>query len=195
MLINPEGAQTTVLLHGFAENADTIYGNLQDVLPKEHRIIVPNGIFPMPPRIQHTKGMRFSWYFYDKKSDHYYISYDIPAGIIAGLLSGLDRETPVDFIGFSQGGYLAPFCGLTYPNTRKAVCINASLRLEKSPRLPDFPVHCLNGEHDDLVDARLAEERFARFRLQGLKGSFQVVPDAGHTLDDSILLKLKNTLD
>ena len=194
LLFNPEGRGTSVLLHGFAQNADMIYRSLGSVLPKEHKILVPNGIFPLVSRIQKATEMRFSWYFYDRQKDHYHIPYDIPASIIAGLLSNLSIREPVDFIGFSQGGYLAPFCGLAYGNTRRSLCINSSLRLEKAPSLPRFPVHCLNGGCDELVDARLAEERFKNFQSQGLRGSFRSVPDAGHSIDEHISAAVEDIL-
>ncbi len=51
---NQECVDAVVVLHGFAESAEIIYEKLKQVLPKTKQIIIPNGIFPLPKKVQDT---------------------------------------------------------------------------------------------------------------------------------------------
>ena len=187
---NKECVDAVVVLHGFGESAEIIYKKLKQVLPKTKQIIIPNGIFPIPRKVQDTYNLRFAWYFYDHKKDYYFIEYDIPANIISNLLTELKINSKVTFLGFSQGGYLAPFCGMVYENTEKVITLNASLRLDKSETFPCFPIYCLNGDSDNLVDPYLAQERFEKFKTKGMKGAFELIAETNHEINDNMLFSL-----
>ncbi|MGK7876043.1 MAG: hypothetical protein AB4426_22905 [Xenococcaceae cyanobacterium] len=191
---NKECEDAVVVLHGFGESAEIIYEKLKKVLPKNKQIIIPNGIFPIPQKLQYTYNLRFAWYFYDNKKDYYFIEYDIPANIISNLLTELKINSKVTFVGFSQGGYLAPFCGMVYGNTEKVITLNASLRLEKSESFPCFPIYCLNGDGDDLVNPHLAKERFEQFNSKGMKGAFELITETKHKINDNMLFSLAKFL-
>ena len=183
-----------VLLHGFYQNAQKIYQILGKDFASDKQLIIPNGIFPLVSKIQNTSDICFSWYFYDSKNDDYYISYDIPAKVINNLVNILEIKGCIHFVGYSQGGYLAPFCGALCKKTQQVICVNSSLRIEKLDTLPTFPIHCLNGENDSIVDPVLARGRFDDFQSRGLKGSFQLSPDSTHQIDNRLRSKIKELL-
>ncbi len=191
---NQECVDAVVVLHGFAENAEIIYEKLKQVLPKTKQIIIPNGIFPLPKKAQDTYNLRFAWYFYDPQKDYYFIDYDIPANIINNLLAQLKINSKVTFVGFSQGGYLAPFCGIVYENTEQVITLNASLRLEKFESFPYFPIYCLNGDGDNLVDPYLAKERFEKLTSKGMQGAFELITETNHEINDRMLFSLRKFL-
>ena len=179
-------SETIVLLHGFGENAERIYRSVGPYLPSDKQLIIPNGLFPLAFRGQKRLHPVFAWYFYDKERDEYHIPYNIPARVVGNLLEEIGIRGEVQFIGYSQGGYLAPFCGQQYKQTKQVLCVNASLRIEQLDAIPYFPIHCLNGEEDPIVDSVLARKRFEFFRKQGLTGSFQSLPHCQHDLNERL---------
>ncbi len=186
--------EAVVLLHGFCQNAQKIYQMLGKDFPSNKQLIIPNGIFPMVSRMQNTSDMFFSWYFYNRENDDYYISYDIPAKVINNLLNELNVKDSIHFVGYSQGGYLAPFCGVLCDKTIQVICVNSSLRIEKLNALPVFPIHCLNGSKDAIVDPLLSKERFEYFQSKGLRGSFQLLSNSTHKIDGRLCSKVKSLL-
>ena len=190
----PDRLKAVVLLHGFCQNAKKIYRILGKTFSSDKQLIIPNGIFPISFQMQNSSDMSFSWYFYDRTNDNYYISYDIPAQVINNLVNTLEIKGDVYFVGYSQGGYLAPFCGVLCKKAQQVICINSSLRIEKLNTLPSFPIHCLNGGKDPIVDPLLAQKRFDDFQSKGLKGSFQLFPDSTHQIDGILRSKVKELL-
>src|SRR5690606_20601885 len=118
-----------IFLHGYAQNGNSFYNDIKDALPANCAVLIPNGPFPMPGQTRTIDDLGYAWYFYDAPSDQYYIPYTIPADLLKSLVENLklqDREKII--VGFSQGGYLAPFVAEVLTNIRHVVCINSSFR-------------------------------------------------------------------
>src|SRR5262249_30506365 len=101
-----------VLLHGYEESGSRIFEKLKDAMPEDAAVLAPNGPFPIPRRSDGGYRMGFSWYFYDASTDEYFIDMEIGVGFVTRLVEELGLSAlPTTLIGFSQGGYIAPFVG------------------------------------------------------------------------------------
>lgn len=185
-----------IFLHGYAQNGNSFYKDIKDALPEDCAVLIPNGPFPMPGQTRTIDDLGYAWYFYDAASDHYYIPYTIPAGLLKSLIESLglqDREKII--VGFSQGGYLAPFVAEVLTHVKHVVCINSSFRhdyMKKTEK--EFLVHGINGADDNLVDPTLARERHEKLSSLNRQGEFTLIPDTKHRINNAILKKLKDYL-
>ena len=184
-----------LLLHGYAESGTHLFNNLVDLLPGDATILAPNGTQPIPKKNQDHWSLNFAWYFYDNVSGKYFIDYKIPALYIKNLLQALGlEETPVTLIGYSQGGYLAPFAALELQQVEKVVGLCCSYKHEMLPQKLPFPIYGLHGEDDLLVDPQNASNCHQQLILKGNEGQFQLIPNQGHRLTPQFLKHLKQYL-
>lgn len=182
-----------VLLHGYGQNARGILKLLEDVIPSECSLLVPNGPFPLPTKARTAESLGFAWYFYDSSKDEFYIPYSVPTQLITGLLTALNlNQKKVIVLGYSQGGYLAPFVGEKIQNLEMVISINASFRYEFMEEKRDFPIHAINGKVDDIVEPLLAKQRHEKLIKMGHRGNFHLVDDSAHRIDDNIKAVLKS---
>lgn len=185
-----------IFLHGYAQNANSFYNDVKSALPAECAFLFPNGPFPMPGQTRTIDDLGYAWYFYDAPSDQYYIPYTIPAGLLKSLIEQLgqiDREKII--IGFSQGGYLAPFLAEVLTRVKHVVSINSSFRNDFMQQTNnEFLVHAINGADDNLVDPNLARERHQKLKSLNRMGDFSLIPETKHRINDGILEKLKTYL-
>lgn len=187
-----EPGEVIVLMHGFAESGARLYAELERVLPEEARIISLNGPYPVPVRKEQRVG--YAWYFYYKKE--YIIAPQAAATFVADGLGGLLPEgIPVTIIGFSQGGYLAPFAASRVKNLRRMIIINGEYLVDEWESPPLCPVAAIHGTEDRVVPIGDGESTFSRMLARGGEGEFHPVQGAGHFIDDRLLGKLKEVMD
>jgi predicted esterase len=201
VLERPEGASRVfVLLHGFNQSGLRIFEKLRPCLPATAAVFAPNALFPMLDRGA-GDGLRvgFSWYFYDGRVDEYFIE---PESAVEFVLSGLEayglNDLPVTWIGFSQGGYLAPFCAARHLRTERVIGINCEYLIDEvldqpQGRLP-FRIDAIHGALDETVREESGRQSFERFRAHVKAGEFYSIPDSSHRIDGAILAKLLELL-
>ncbi len=194
----PTGKSIIVLLHGYSESAVKIYKRigrgLSEKIP-EASIIALNGLYPLPkhfpldstPKDDEELISGFAWYFFDQRKNEFLIDYHIPVQTICSYLNQINsKKLPTSFIGYSQGGYLAPFVGLSYPFTSQVLGINCSFRFdiikEKFQEIP-FALNEIQGSEDQVIDTQLCSERFKALKEHfQSRGEFQWV-EGNHWLD------------
>lgn len=206
--------EVILLLHGFCEKGATIYKRLGDkinqLLNNNHQdvlILAPNGLYPIlkehpfGPASGHNKKAEnllrgYSWYFYHQSSDSFLIDYKVPAETLGHWINNiLPSELPVTIVGYSQGGYLAPFVGLELKNPKKIIGVNCSFREEMLPKVPYFPMYLIQGREDRVIDTELSYLRFEKIKERGLReGEFIWVPDQDHKLTKEISQVVLETL-
>ncbi len=150
---NDNNKQLIVLLHGYGQNSDIIYEDLKDIIDRSDSLwLIPNAPFPIPKVRQESILYRFAWYFYDRFKEEYFIDFQIPSDLLSGLINENYKDYQVIIVGYSQGGYLAPFAASKIHNIKKVIGINCNFRFD----LMDFKIkhdlihiHALN---DQLVD-------------------------------------------
>ena len=195
-LFEDKGGPIYICLHGYGQSADNFYPLIESALPKNSSILVPNGPYPLPGKARTIECLGFAWYFYDTKSKQYYVPYEIPANIIKDLLIDLNlghRQKII--IGYSQGGYLAPFLAQELTSIEKVICINSSFRPDLMQKTnEDFKVHAINGSDDDMVNPIEAQKKHEALDSLNRRGEFKLLKDTNHRINDEILKELKNYL-
>ncbi len=185
-----------ICLHGYGQSGEKFYNSIASILPKNAKVLIPNGPFPLPGKARTAEALGHAWYFYDAKSDEYYVSYDIAVGLIVKLIDHFNLTScEKTILGYSQGGYLAPFLAQELTNLKNIVSINGSFRIDKMKQgKEEFVVHAINGADDDIVDPLQAQQKHAQLDIFQRRGDFHLLPDTHHRINKDVLAVLKNYL-
>lgn len=198
-----------LLLHGYEESGERIFRKLEPALDRffdDALIVAPNGPFPIPRRASmpsegaEKTGPRysvgFSWYFYDFVTDEYYIDMAIAIEFLRGIVSKVGAEAlPKTLIGFSQGGYLAPFAAAALPGTRQVIGIGARYLDEELPAgAPVFRCDSIHGTEDDRVSFSDSMRSHQNLLARGGRGAFRALQGGGHRIDEAVRLAVRELL-
>lgn len=190
-----------LLLHGFNERAKRMLRSLQGHLPDDVDILAPNAPFPLPFKVREASPPYYrvghAWYFFDDLKEQFYIDYQYPADWLLSLLTHLKlHHRPIIVIGYSQGGYLAPFIAEKLENCLGVISLNARFREDlMRPTAPPYPLYSINGEDDDKVDPHKAEQSFKLLQKRGYKGNHIMIPDCDHDIGPALLEKMREGLN
>lgn len=166
---NKNAEQTLLVLHGFAQNAEQIKETLVDKLADEvkdkFRILIPNGILPIPkirPKVIHY---RYSWYFFDHSKGSYHIDMQAPIMALENFLNTLNVPmNTVSLIGYSQGGYLAPIMASSISGIKSSIAINSNTRVDKLGKNKDFTHLSVHNEGDPVVEYENSYKSFEKLK-------------------------------
>ena len=193
--INQGTTQNILLLHGFTQTGSKIKDLVLPLLGPDVSWVAPNAPFPVPIKTETGYVPGFSWYFYEAAKDSYYISMEPAQNYCLQLLESLgwlDSATPLTLLGFSQGGYLAPFlAGAIVRNQtgsnaplKQVIGVGCRLLAEDLPSEVSFRIDGIHGSLDQVVSAKEAEESFPKVIQTGdSRGKFILVPESGHRID------------
>ena len=161
---------------------------------KKVAIIAPNGLYPMPKAFPLSGVVKtpeellqgFAWYFYHASTNTFLIDYKVPMKTLSSWLTDINPSSlPVTIIGYSQGGYLAPFVAMEYSKVgalKKVIGINCSFREDLMSEVPSFPMSLIQGKEDTIIDTTLSSTRFEALKKRGLQGDYIRVENADHKL-------------
>ena len=181
-----------ILLHGYGQNSGDMM-TLTSSLPKNSLILAPDGPFPLGRNKMFKHPVNFAWYFYDASSDSFYIDYELPAALLTTLVKDLNLVgIPTTVIGFSQGGYLAPFVGKMMKNVDHVVNISGRFRYERLSQI-DFRIDGIHGKNDSIVDPARARTSHEELIKRGAEGEFHLL-DGGHEMNDTMKDCLKSVV-
>lgn len=185
-----------LFLHGYAENADIFYKRVSKVFTPKHRSLFLNGSFPIPTIRGDVVLYQYAWYFYNTIENKYYVDFNTPVASIKKLLESLkiSEKTKITVIGYSQGGYLAPFLAAAIPAVDKVIAINASIREDKLLGELNFHLDQIHAINDERVDFDLAKERFEKLSKRLPSSNWIEMPNETHLLSANILETLEKTL-
>ncbi len=182
-----------ICLHGYGQSAEDFFKLIEPAIPQNATLLIPNGPYPLPGKARTIESLGFAWYFYDSKSKEYYVPYKIPANLIKDLINSLDLAYRKKIIiGYSQGGYLAPFLAQELNMVEKVICLNSSFRPDLMKKTEsEFLVHAINGEDDDMVNPIEAKKKHEGLAKLGRCGEFNLIKDTNHRINKDMLVKLK----
>ena len=183
------------MLHGFGETYHHLYKHFEKHLPDDFGVFAPNGIFPLPQKKFDSPEwkLRFCWYFYDAAKKEYFIDQRYPAEVISNLITQLKLDQNKKMIiGFSQGGYLAPFLGNKLSHVEKCIAINAEYKHLMLPKICPFPLINICGEKDDIVDSANCKNSHQKMIERGNHGDFIEVAEEGHSLGPNLIQAILN---
>jgi predicted esterase len=189
-----KASRNYLILHGFYESAPIIKKKLFSLIPKNSNILIPNGCFPLPKRRPDGWELFFSWYFFDEKTQAFYIEYSFPAGVLEKLYNQLlPNDLPLTIIGYSQGGYLSPFVAEKIKACDQVLTLGCSYRHELLNGSKHFKINAIHGAIDDKVDPINAKKCFDQLPSE-LKGTFEMLEDVGHELEIKFLDRISSNL-
>ncbi len=198
-LIGPtskEAKETWLLLHGYGERASTMVRRFAPLFARLPHIqfIIPNGFFPIPRLTEDGIKEAYAWYFYDHSTRTTLIPPETGVVLIQELLKKIQAENqPLRIIGFSQGGFLAPFIARKITQVVHTIGMSCNHPKEFYPEKVNWKVDAIHGEKDGIILHHEAKKAYQELRDRGIKGSFHTLPDLGHDVDQevlSVILKL-----
>lgn len=182
-----------VLLHGYEENAQRIFDKISPVIPADAHVFAANGPFPIPRKVEGNYRIGFSWYFYDFAQKEYYIDMQVALKLLYKSVLDLNlQEHEITVIGFSQGGYLAPFLGLQFLNTKKVIGIGCEYLVGEFLQPMPFAISAIHGKKDSVVSIEAAQSSFVQ--IKNNSGNFYALENTEHRLDSDVLSALKKLL-
>lgn len=188
------------LLHGYSQTGETFIEKLLPAFSPEvleaATLVAPNGPFPVPEYDDGVFKPGFSWYFYETKSDAYYVDMKLGIDYVKSLVDHLDLAArPKILIGYSQGGYIVPFAAQALQRVKHIIGVNCQfLREEIEGALP-CSMDQVQGSDDKMVSAKIAKEYFEKLKPRNKDGRYVEVTGAGHGLSGAILAEVKKLVD
>jgi len=177
-------AHGLLVLHGFSDHARSTRKRLLGLDPVPGFIVLaPNAVFPSPVRVGDEFKEAYSWYFRDPTSGKQMISPDFAAQALIQLVRDLGLESLTwTTLGFSQGGFFAPYLLRHGLKVGAMIAVGAAYRPEAYEGLPPVRVYGIHGEADREVPLESAESSFRALERDGYGVSFTRFPGLGHTL-------------
>ena len=184
-----------ILLHGYGQNCEEIQEQLNDILNPKYYWIIPNGLFPIPKKRRDSILYRYAWYFYNELKQKYYIDFNYPKEVLSNFINIIDpQKRDLTIIGYSQGGYLAPFLGQTLKQTKKVIGINCNYRSDMLNNNYNFSLYAIHGDQDEIVSYENSKNSFEKIRPLLTEGNFITVKDGRHSLTKDFITILKTLI-
>lgn len=185
-----------ILLHGYEQSGEKMMEKLQSVISSDMVILAPNGPFPLPRRTESGYRLGFSWYFWNPITDEYYMDMEIAVGMISELTSRLGiSNLPTTLIGFSQGGYLAPFVAQALPQVDQIISLGAEYLVDEITHPAQYRADAVHGALDEVVSAQNSQKSHEQLIHRGAKGEFVLLDQTGHRIDSSMQAEVSKLLN
>ncbi|MBC86691.1 MAG: hypothetical protein CL677_05880 [Bdellovibrionaceae bacterium] len=185
-----------LLLHGFNQDAKTIYEDIKSVLPSNKMIVSLEAPLPVPQKRKEKWFLGFSWYIFDFNKKDFIYSPELANTLTEGYLKKLSLWDSIDtIVGFSQGGYTAPFIASSLPNINKVIGINCRFRHEEFKDNPNqLNLVAIHGSNDQMVNPNEAIESYKKIVQNVEDQKIIVVEGSGHFIDENLLKALSSQL-
>ncbi len=191
--VAPDSTKGVMLLHGFSEHREKARKRLLGPDPLVGvTIFSPNAPFPAPVRVP-VAGNRgefeykraYSWYFRDPKSGDEMVPPLLSANAILTVMKYLELvQKKWILIGFSQGGFFAPFLIHAGLSVQAIIGVGAAFNPENYKGLPPISVYGLHGMQDEVVSHSYSQKSFEEIKAMGYGKNYYSLPGLGHTLDE-----------
>ena len=195
-----------VLLHGYELSGAFMMQKLAGCFPDDVALLAPNGPFPVPRRKSDgAYRVGFAWYFWDPRVDQYYVGMDAAFTLIAQLVREKNLAgVPLNILGYSQGGYLAPFVaahlaslaghpssGPEIPSVKRMIGVAADFLTDEVPALPGVEIDWVLGLADEVVEAPGVQRHLAALRTAGATLREHLLPGQGHLISSQMTEALR----
>lgn len=183
----PNTTRLAIFLHGYADHGGSF---LRRLFPKgwpteleNVALLAPNGLFPVPVKTEEGWREAYSWYFFDEAKMRMLISPDFAVTGIQTLLKqhGLE-DTEKTIIGFSQGGFLAPYLAKSLQHVSEIIAVGSGFRPDFYEALPAKQIRltAIHGDQDEVFQFGAAEKAHRRILDLGFQGEFLTIPGVRH---------------
>jgi predicted esterase len=179
--------EVILLLHGYSQTGAKIFGKLEPFCPRDAAVLAVNGPFLTPVRTESGYSAGYSWYFYNPITDEYAVDMQTGVEYLAALLAQLGLDSlPIRVVGFSQGGYLAPFLARRCSKIAQVIGIGCEFLSDEIDFDVRFRMDAIHGGRDEVVSAASAGTGFRRMQERGVKGEWHCLPETGHRIDENV---------
>lgn len=197
--LGPSGRETEeliLLLHGYEQRGQTLLDKFAEACPSTARILAPNGPFPLPRKSGNSFKVGYSWYFYDPGQDEYFIDMKTSVRALSSAIDTLGlKSIPKRIVGFSQGGYLAPFVALALKNVKQVIGISCDYLIDELPETLNFRWDGIHGDQDEIVGITEPQLSHSRLEGMGIAGKFHILEGVGHELSEGVVNTVKMILN
>lgn len=184
-----------LVLHGYGQTVETFSPQIETSLQGFSYIIL-QAPFPVPVRTPNRMVIGYGWYAFDSVTKIFHIPISSAVSFVTSVLAKeniLQKVTRI--VGFSQGGYLAPYLGLALPNVKQVVGIHCRFREEDLLDQPiSFRMDAIHGAGDEIVDPILSQQCHQKLVDRGVKGEFVMISAVGHSLTNEVGAAVTNFL-
>lgn len=193
----PENPKSlTLLLHGYDERGLRIFRKLRRFLPTDSYIIAPNAPFPLPRVKSNRVDFGYGWYFYNPFTKNYHVDQTLALSLLKDLLKKANPDNlPVNIIGFSQGGYLAPLVGYAEKNAKHVIGIGCEFRTRFFTRPLPFTLDAIHGSADPIISPEHALVEITALKEQGFDIPWHLIPELKHELTTEVGLTITKILE
>lgn len=182
-----DSEEVFLLLHGWQQRGQVVLDKLRPYCPDHVRLVAPDAPFPAPH--QGPEGLRlgYGWYLFDPATQIYHVPMTIAVNMMHAFMTTVcPSARKVRVLGYSQGGYLAPFVAEALTNIVQVIGINCRFRDEVLTRPLPFRLDAVHGEKDVLVNPTRSMQSHCQILKNGNRGVFHPVADAGHGINRDI---------
>lgn len=192
-----------VYLHGFKQNIAQFEDLVDEMFTVDAYHLFIQGPYPIYDRKNQRKVKDWgrAWYLYDGQQDQFLESLEAASEFIEGIIRKVRKDIDaksITVMGYSMGGYLAGYFGLSRPNiVNKLVVIGGRIKTEAfedvDNRYEQLNVLALHGVSDSSVESAPQEESCDQLSEWGANVEFQTI-DGGHFLKPEYVKKIKKWL-
>jgi predicted esterase len=181
-----------LLIHGFGQTAKSFSERIVEFLG-DRPICAVQAPFPV---LSAGRQIGYSWYAFDRESNTFQIPISTGVGFLQQTLEHFRLADKIrKVIGYSQGGYMAPFIGLRLPYVKQVIGINCRFKDEDLGRFKIFfRIDAIHGANDAIVDPEKARASHQKLIELGGTGTFTILPDTAHELSEPIGRAVTNAL-
>jgi len=180
-----ENRDLVVLLHGFQDTAAAFLKRALEERDYPFSILAPNAPFPMPIEKEDGFQEAYSWYFAHYSKKLLLIPPEVSVSYLHELVTklGLASHRKV-VVGFSQGGYFAPFASRRLTNVGKIIGVGCGYRPDDYKGLEVDAVDAIHGDHDPIISIESSKKMYEELRPAIKRGDFLTVPGLKHAMND-----------
>jgi predicted esterase len=183
------GPGVVFCLHGYQDHALSMIRRLgwwiRPDLP--FQLCAINGPFPVPVWQEDGFKEAYSWYFRDTSRELDFVSPDTTAARLKFLVNDLGLEnTPKVLVGFSMGGFLAPYLAAELKHVKGIIGIGCGYNADAYAKIPALTVHAIHGENDERIGIEGSKADFAKVIQAGHNGQYHAIPGLTHKVEASL---------
>jgi len=187
-----------IYLHGYKQNGMLFKRKVQSLFNINAYHLLLQGPYP----IYDEKGSRWvnqwgrAWYLYDGNSEQFKNSLEKTSVFIDKILTEVLTQIKVNrtgIIGYSMGGYLAGYFGLSRSNLiDDMIVIGSRIKVEYflNNHYSSLALIALHGKNDLLVSAHNQQKSCEALKQLGAAVTFKIL-DEGHSLTQTYLQEAK----
>ncbi|MFU8813540.1 MAG: alpha/beta hydrolase [Balneolaceae bacterium] len=192
-----------VYLHGYGQNLETFKQLNEPLLSLNAYHLFLQGPYPLYDRTHKKNVSKWgrAWYLFDGNRGQFIKSLEVTSEFIQEIIDRLLTVIEVSkicVIGFSMGGYLAGYFGLTrWKHVHEVIMSGARLKTEvlngDFESIRHITFLAIHGKEDDSVASAPQKKEMDVLKENGLDARFQQI-DGGHSYDKLHVQTIKEWL-